>query len=69
MDTFTLNLAACRINAEMTQAELGRKMGVNKATISNWESGKTAPSVANLRKIGEICNFPMERIRLANDTK
>lgn len=68
MDTFTLNLAACRVNAELTQEELGNKLGVNKATISNWELGKTEPSVTNLKKIGEICNFPFERIRLAHDT-
>lgn len=68
MDTYTLNIAACRVNAELTQQELADKLGVNKATISNWESGKTEPSVTNLRKIGEICCFPFERIRLSSDT-
>lgn len=64
MNEITLNLAACRVNAGLTQVELGEKMGVTAATVIRWENGKTEPKLSQLRKIGEICNIPYDMIRL-----
>lgn len=67
MEMIKISLAACRVNAEMTQKELGDAIGVSAVTIGSWESGKTEPSVGQLRRVGEICKFPFEYIRLPND--
>ena len=32
----------------LTQAELGRKIGVNKLTVSRWERGELRPSAASI---------------------
>lgn len=37
-----------RTSIGISQAELGRQLGVTQTTISNWESGKTAPSKEQL---------------------
>lgn len=59
-----IKLAAVRINADMSQEELAREMGVTRVTVANWESGKTKMSKANLKMYAELCNFPMENIFL-----
>jgi transcriptional regulator with XRE-family HTH domain len=41
---FGERLKRARIREAMTQAELGDKVGVTQATISNWEIGKVIPS-------------------------
>jgi DNA-binding XRE family transcriptional regulator len=46
-----LTLKACRINVKATARELGASVGVTEDTIYKWESGKTTPKVAQLKKI------------------
>lgn len=67
MNTLTLSLAACRVNAGLTQEELGKRLGVTSATIIRWEGGKSEPKLSTLRKIGEICNIPYDMIRIGED--
>ena len=38
----------------MTQAELAKELGVKTGTISNYETGKSVPSEANLKKLSEV---------------
>ena len=40
-----------RNQADLTQAELGKRIGVGKSTISMYESGEREPSVDILKKI------------------
>ena len=49
-----LSLRALRVNANLTQGELGERLGVSGKTISSWEKGATMPS---FNKIEEICDF------------
>lgn len=42
--------------ANMTQVELATKIGINRATLSKYESGIIEPSVAQLRLIAEALN-------------
>ncbi len=47
------NLRFYRTKAGLTQTDLAFALGVNQAAISLWESGKTAPTLANLIQIAE----------------
>ena len=38
----------------MTQAELAKELGVKTGTVSNYETGKSVPSEANLKKLSEV---------------
>ena len=67
MGNTKITLEACRINAKKTQAEWGELIGVSPGTVSNWESGKTEPSLSQLRKISEISGVPMDNIFLSVD--
>lgn len=57
-----ISIAACRANANMNQVEFAQKIGVDRSTVANWETGKTEPNVTQLRKISEISGIPMDFI-------
>ena len=59
---FNITLAAARVNAQLTQAELAEMLNVAVTTIINWESGKTEPSMSQLAKMSDIFGIPMDYI-------
>lgn len=59
-----ISLAAARVNAKLTQADIARIMHINKATVGNWENGKIIPKPAQLAMYCDICNIPRDCIKL-----
>ena len=57
-----VSIAACRVNAKMTQTEFAKAVGVSLPTITNWEMGRTEPRLGQLRKISEISGIPIDNI-------
>lgn len=51
MSKLKLTLKAARVNAELTQAEAGKAIGVSPDVISNWERGVTFPKVDLIPRI------------------
>ena len=47
----TMNIEQARQQLGMTQAQLGRAIGVSERTIQNWEWGKTSPRPAQVKAI------------------
>lgn len=47
---------------EMTQAELGERIGVTRQTIAAIESGRYSPTLEAAMLIAEIFNKPLEEI-------
>ena len=45
------NIALLRSTRGLTQAELGRQVGVCAVTVSRWEGGKASPSLDQVHKI------------------
>ncbi|CYU09508.1 S24 family peptidase [Streptococcus suis] len=43
-----------RINKKLSQDKLGSLLEVSKVAISNWETGKSVPSEANLERIAKV---------------
>ena len=65
-----ISLAAVRVNAKKTQAQLAKEMQVTRETINKWEKGKSFPTKAQIHLFAEICNFPVDNIFLpTNITK
>lgn len=46
----------------MTQAEFSEKLGVARGTVAMWETGKSNPRTADLPKIANALNVPVERV-------
>lgn len=59
-----ISLEAARVNAKMTQAEAAEKIGVSRQTIMNWEKGKIAPRIPEMKMISNIYNIPEDNIFL-----
>ncbi len=61
---FKITLEACRVNVKLKQQELANELGVSRATVWNWENGKTSPTSVQLQKISKITGIPMDLIFL-----
>lgn len=51
-----------RQNANMSQKELGEKLGVSQAMIGQYESGKRKPKVETLTKIANALDVPISKL-------
>lgn len=57
-----ISLEAARVNAKLTQVELAEELGVSPTTVCNWETGKSEPTLSQLRKISTLSGIPMDFI-------
>ena len=64
MEKLQISLAAARVNAGMTQADVAGKMHLNKQTIVNWENNRVIPKPAQLEMMRRIYNIPLDNIFL-----
>ena len=46
-----------RKELKLTQSQLGKLSGINRSVLSNLESEKYTPSIAQLQSLGEVLNF------------
>ena len=49
-------------NAEMSQADLGRSIGVTRQTIAAIEAGKYSPSLEAAFRIAQVFNVPLGEV-------
>lgn len=64
MSNIQISLAAARVNAGMTQADVAEKMHVSKQTIVNWEKGKTVPGIPEMEMMSRLYKMPQNYIFL-----
>lgn len=57
-----ISLKAARVNADLSQQEAAKRLGISKATLQNYEAGNTVPDILMSRKIEEVYGFPMDYI-------
>lgn len=57
-----ITLRAARTNANLTQKEAAKKIGVSKETISNWENGITSPSVGKFKQFEKIYGISYDEL-------
>ena len=55
-------LAELRKEHNLTQAELGEKLGVTNKTISRWETGNYMPPVEMLEELSNLYNLTINEI-------
>ena len=51
---FSDRLKELRKNLELTQAELARQLGIPTSTYTNWEIGRTEPSIQDIFNLIEF---------------
>lgn len=50
-------LKLARTSRKITQKTLAEKLGVSRATLSLWESGKSTPPISHILEYQKIFNF------------
>lgn len=64
LEKLQISLAAARVNAEMTQEDVAKKMHISKQTIVNWEKGKIIPGIPEVEMLARIYKIPQDNIFL-----
>lgn len=54
-----------RTDHKMTQAEFGKKFGLDQQSVSKWERGRGFPEVATLIKIAEFADISVDELIFA----
>ena len=66
MDNVKISLAAARVNAGYTQAEVAKMLHKTPQTIVNWENGKSLIDTANFVFLCELYKIPQSFIFVPN---
>lgn len=59
-----ISLAAARVNAGLTQADVAKHLRVSNKTVVNWENGHAVPSLATVHVLSEMYNIPIDALIL-----
>ena len=62
--SFPQNLRTHRIRLHMTQAELGKRLNLSRAAISNYELGNIEPSMDTLKKLSFLFQTSLDDLIL-----
>lgn len=57
-----LNTSVYRKIKKISQKQMSKELGVSKATMSSWETGKSLPNINQLYKISKILGVQMEEL-------
>lgn len=60
--TFKDKLRGLRLDHNLSQEELGKKIGVSGSSIGFWETGKRSPKIKQVVKIAEVFGIPWEEL-------
>lgn len=64
MDQLRISMEAARVNARLTQKQLGQQIGVSEFTIRRWETGKGLPRVDQFHAFCEAVGVGADSIVL-----
>ena len=62
MNQFPKHIRELRLSRRMSQAELGDIVGVSRAAVSEWESGKSVPRLDKLAEMARFFNVPLAQL-------
>lgn len=68
MNTIKISLAAARVNAGLTQADVANKLHKTRQTIVNWEKGKQIPDFRTLYTLSGLYGIPMDAFFLPSES-
>lgn len=58
-----IHIRAARINAGLTQQQACEKLAISRATLQNYESGKTVPSIEVAKEMSVLYEIPLEYLK------
>jgi transcriptional regulator with XRE-family HTH domain len=61
-------IASLRNEASLSQDQLAERLFLSRQAISNWEVGKSAPSIDNVIELSKLFHVPFETILCLDET-
>lgn len=68
IDMLQISLAAARVNANLTQRDVAKALGISTQTLVNWEAGKTEPSANQARALASLYGIKLDYIFLPDSS-
>jgi transcriptional regulator with XRE-family HTH domain len=68
MSTLLEQLKKLRLTKGLTQEEFSKILGTNRATLANWETGRTEPDATTLSNIASFFNVSVDYL-LGRETR
>ena len=62
-----MSFSVAREKAGLSQTEVAKALGVNQASVSYWESGKTQPRSAQLPKIAKLYGVTVDELLMEDE--
>lgn len=59
-------LKAARVNAGLSQSQVGKVLQVSKSTVSRWETGETPLDEKTKRKLSYLYQVDLEQLEFKN---
>lgn len=59
-ENFSENLKEARLNANMTQAEVAKAVGIAKNTYCNWERGTREPNILKIKALAKLFGISVD---------
>ena len=60
---FKISIAAARVNANLTQAEAAKKLGIANNTLIKWEKGEEFPKINQMRDLCNLYEVPADCLK------
>ena len=57
---FQEKIKALRLEAKMTQDDMGKSLLVSRKTVSSWENGRNYPDINTLVKISDVFSISLD---------
>lgn len=51
-----------RVEHDLTQEELAKKMNISRQTVSKWEVGTSLPNIEQLTQLAELFNLSLDNL-------
>jgi len=62
-----VSMKAMRVNADLTQEQAAKAIGITKRTLLNWESHTTFPTVLQLKRLCDVYGCDLSDIFLPEE--
>lgn len=66
MENIRISLAAARVNADFTQGEVAKELGVGVQTVVDWEKGRHSVRVEMAKQLAGLYRIPLDCIIFPN---
>ena len=57
-----ITIKAARVNVGLTQESAAKELGITRATLANYESGKTTPDIEMGKKIASLYKTSVDEL-------